>query len=127
MDIKQQRVEFVVAANRKQKPFLELCEEFGISRASGYLWVERFGTHGLAGIAERRRRPQPSPQRTVGEQEQRVVELRRQYPDGGARKLQWLLAREGVSLAISTVHRILLRTNSLRLLPSHLHLLLPAL
>jgi transposase InsO family protein len=121
MDRQQQRVEFVVAASRKETSFLELCEEFGISRPTGYLWVERYRERGLGGIAEGSRRPQHSPQRTGGEPERQVVELRRRYPDWGARKLQWLLAQQGVGLAVSTVHRILLRHELVRVADRHQH------
>jgi len=54
-------------------------------------------------------RPQQSPTPTPTELELRVVEMRRRYPDWGARKLRVLLAREGVELTRSTLHRILLR------------------
>jgi len=119
MDRQQQRVEFVVAASRKEKSFRELCQEFGISRPTGYLWVERYREGGLGGIGEGSRRPRHSPQRSGGEAERRVVELRRQYPDWGARKLQWLLAQRGVALAVSTVHRILLRHELVRVEDRH--------
>jgi transposase InsO family protein len=46
--------------------------------------------------------------------EHRVVELRGQRPDWGARKLQVLLAREGIVLPVITVHRILLRRGLVR-------------
>ncbi|MBZ5683064.1 MAG: IS481 family transposase [Acidobacteriia bacterium] len=109
MDVQEQRVRFVVAASRQEKPFTALCQEFGISRPTGMLWRERYQQAGLAGIAERSRRPQHSPRQTGWEWEQRVVEMRQRYPDWGARKLQVLLAREGVELTRSTVHRVLLR------------------
>ncbi len=57
MDVHEQRVEFVVAAARKSKPFLSLCHEFGISRPTGYLWLRRYQRHGVQGIAERSRIP----------------------------------------------------------------------
>ena len=38
MDVKEQRVRFVVAASRKEKSFTALCQEFGISRPVGYQW-----------------------------------------------------------------------------------------
>jgi len=38
-----------------------------------------------------------------------VVQVRLRYPDWGARKLQVVLAREGVELPRNTIHRILLR------------------
>ncbi len=61
MDVHEQRVEFVVAAARKSKPFRSLCHEFGISRPTGYLWLRRYQRHGVQGIAERSRKPLASP------------------------------------------------------------------
>ena len=109
MEAEEEKVRFVVAATREEKSLSALCEEFGISRPTGYLWWKRYREAGLAGIAERSRRPKQSPQRTTTDLERRVVELRQRYPDWGARKLQVLLARAGVELKRSTVHRILLR------------------
>ena len=37
MDIQEQRVQFVVAANRREKSLTALCQEFGISRPTGTL------------------------------------------------------------------------------------------
>ncbi len=111
MEAEEQKVQFVVAATRREKSLTALCEEFGISRPTGYLWWRRYGEQGLAGIAERSRRPKQSPRRSVADLEQRVVELRQRYPDWGARKLQVLLAREQIELTRSTIHRILLRQN----------------
>jgi transposase InsO family protein len=96
-----------VAGLRREQSLTALCEEFGISRPTGRLWLERYRQQGVAGIAERSRRPLHSPRLTSGELEERVVELRLRYPDWGARKLGVLLEREGV--VRSTIHRILLR------------------
>jgi transposase InsO family protein len=109
MDVQEQRVQFVVAAARKEKSLTALCREFEISRPTGYLWLKRYAALGVAGIAEKSRRPQRSPQQTSAEVEQSVVEARKRYPDWGARKLQTILKREQVALPSTTVHRILLR------------------
>jgi transposase InsO family protein len=109
MDVREQRVSFVVAASRGEKPLSGLCQEFGISRPTGYLWLARYRERGLVGIAERSRRPAGSPKRTVARIEEQVAALRRRYPDWGARKLQVLLQQRGMELARSTIHRILLR------------------
>jgi transposase InsO family protein len=114
MDVQQQRVRFVVAAFRKEKSLQALCAEFGISRPTGDLWRKRYQEDGLAGIAERSRRPHESPDRTAAELEQRVIAVRRCYPDWGARKLQVVLGREGLELTRSTIHRILLRHGLVR-------------
>ena len=109
MDVHQQRVEFVTAAKRSTQSFVSLCQEFGISRPTGYLWLRRYEREGVRGISERSRRPLHSPHRTAIDLEEHVVEMRQRYPDWGARKLQVLLTREGLALARNTVHRILQR------------------
>ena len=114
MDVREQRVKFVVAASRREKPFSTLCEEFGISRPTGQLWLQRNRETGVEGIAERSRRPHHSPRQTTCGLEEQVVKRRRRYPDWGARKLQVLLSQAGVDLTRSTIHRILLRHDLVR-------------
>lgn len=109
MDVREQRVRFVVAAARGEKSLTSLCQEFGISRPTGYLWLKRYQEAGVAGIAEKSRRPKRSPEQTAAELETQVVGVRERYPDWGARKLQVILKRENVELTHSTIHRILLR------------------
>jgi transposase InsO family protein len=106
--VRDQRVEFVVRASRGES-LSSLCREYEISRPTGYLWLKRFGEHGVGGVEERSRRPHLSPQRTPAEIEARIVALRRQRPDWGARKLAVLLQREGLVLPVITVHRVLVR------------------
>jgi transposase InsO family protein len=74
---------------------------------------------GIAGVVEQSRRPRDSPRQTAAGTEQRVVELREQRPDWGARKLQVMLAREGMNLPVITVHRILLRRGLVRAQDRH--------
>ncbi len=107
MDVREQRAQFVVAASRRE-------EEFNVSRPTGRLWLQRYREQGIGGIAERSRAPQHRPTQTPARLEAQVVELRRQYPDWGARKLQVLLARAGLELTRSTIHRILLRQGLVR-------------
>jgi transposase len=69
MDVREQRVSFVVTANRGEKSLTALCQEFGISRPTGYLWLCRYRQEGLVGIAERSRRPARSPDQETWGQE----------------------------------------------------------
>jgi transposase InsO family protein len=114
MDVREQRVQFVVAAARREKPLVALCREFEISRPTGYLWLKRYEESGVAGIAELSRRPHHSPERTPAELEERVVQVRKQYPDWGARKLKVVLARGKVQLTHSAIQRILSRHDLIR-------------
>ena len=119
MDIREQRVSFVVAACRGERSMSSLCAEFGISRPTGYLWLERYRAKGLSGIAERSRRPHHSPDRTAEKWEEQVIALRRRYPDWGARKLRVLLGRQQIQLPATTIHRILLRHDLVRAADRH--------
>jgi transposase InsO family protein len=114
MQVREQRVEFVVRALRGSEPLSRLCVEFGISRPTGYCWLQRYREGGVAAIEERSRRPHESPTRTGAELETEVVVLRKKYPDWGARKLAVLLGRQGIGLPSSTIHRVLLRHGLVR-------------
>lgn len=114
VDVEEQRMRFVIAASRKEKPLRHLCQEFEISRPTGYEWLRRYQTGGYEAVKEKSRRPHHSPERTSPEIEQRIVELRQARPDWGARKLQELLKKEGIQLPVITVHRILLRHDLVR-------------
>ena len=113
-NVQQQRVEFVVTANRREHSFGQLCAAAGISRPTGYRWLRRFQSQGLAGMEEDSRRPRHSPQRTPVAVEERVVAMRRERPDWGARKMACVLREQGVCLPVSTVHRIFLRYDLVR-------------
>jgi transposase InsO family protein len=119
-DVSEQRLRFAIRANSGQEEMKALCEEFEISRPTGYLWVKRYREcERLQELAEVSRRPHRSPRQTAPEIEQRVVALRRQYPDWGARKLADLLQREQIVLPRITVHRILLRHDLVRAQDRH--------
>ena len=81
MEVREERVKFVVEASLGSKPFGSLCREFGITRPTGYLWLKRYREEGVAGVAERSRRPRSSPARTPAELEGQVQQVRLRYPD----------------------------------------------
>jgi transposase InsO family protein len=112
--IVDQREEFARLAGVAGANMSELCQRFGISRTTGYKWLARFQAEGDAGLRDRSRRPEQSPGRTDARIEDRVVELRRQHPAWGGRKLRArLLALQAVSEAelpaASTITEILRR------------------
>ena len=91
-----------------------MCAEFGISRPTGYLWIERYAQSGRGGDRGAQPAAAAVPRQTLAAVERAVVALRQRYPDWGARKLQVMLDREGIELTRSTIHRILLRHDLVR-------------
>jgi putative transposase len=65
----------------------ELCRGAGISRPTGYLWIERYRQYGWAGLEERSHATHGCAHRTPADQEQVLLELRAKHPHWGARKL----------------------------------------
>ena len=67
----------------------ELCRMFGVSRPTGYRWVDRYreADHDVGAVVERSRRPKTSPNATVPELEDLIVEARKLHPKWGPRKL----------------------------------------
>jgi len=62
-----QRTQFVADFLREVLSITELCELYGVSRKTGYKWIERYLRQGPAGLEERSRRPHASPNRTADE------------------------------------------------------------
>ena len=72
----------------------EFCRRFDISRKTGYKWLGRYRAEGPAGLKERFRRHEHSPNRTSEGIEEAVCDLRRDHPDRGGRKLRRCLCNQ---------------------------------
>lgn len=116
----EQKIAFISQIQKLQRgQFSRLCQEFRISRKTGYKWLERYrATHSLTALAERSRRPHASPRRIGPWLEERILQLR--WPDGwGARKIAQLLWEEGVRVSVATVHRTLWRRGQVHVIDQH--------
>ena len=89
-----ERARFVRAALKPSGSFTLLCRRFGISRRTGYKWLNRFRHAGGPGLLNRSRRPRRSPQRTPERWLQALRQLRRRHPHWGARKIHARWRRE---------------------------------
>jgi transposase InsO family protein len=111
----EQRIRFVLRASTGEEEMAGLCREFGISRPTGYHWLKRLReSERIEELKEKSRRPQCSPKKTSEEIEQRIIKERNQRPDWGARKIQWILQREGLPIPVCTVHRVLQRNRLIK-------------
>jgi len=97
------KAEFVMLADQPNANMSQLCRRFDISRPTGYKWLRRYRAEGLAGLAERPRRPHSSPNKTPAAIEALVVEARRRDPGWGGRKLRCHLRNQAKSRAIEAV------------------------
>ena len=85
------------------------CRHFGISRQAFYKWKKRYAEHGTAGLSDRPRRPHHSPRATSREIVSKILYLRENYHFGAGRIADYLKRFHQLSIATSSVHRILVR------------------
>ncbi len=87
-----ERMQFVAEYLKDQWPVAQLCRQYGISRKTGYKWMTRYEAEGWPGIREHSRAPHLCPHETPEALQERLVQLRRQRPYWGPRKLLHRLA-----------------------------------
>jgi transposase InsO family protein len=110
-----QREAFCRAAAADEGSVSALCRSFGISRTTGYKWLERWRKDGAVGLNDRSRRPQASPFQTSEALASAVLAVRAAHPCWGGRKIRRVLERNGVEAvpAASTITAILRRAGLL--------------
>jgi transposase InsO family protein/CBS domain-containing protein len=90
----------------------EVAGRLGVSRQTVSGWKSRYEASGLAGLADRSRRPASCPHQASAEVEAAVCELRRKHPKWGPRRIAHVLERSGAVSPVPsrmTVYRILVR------------------
>jgi transposase InsO family protein len=88
-----------------------MCREFGISRKTGYKIFNRYKEEGVEALCDRSRRPVRYANQLPDQVERLIVDLKREKPHWGARKIKELLVRKLAGdvrvPARSTVHAVL--------------------
>ncbi len=110
-----ERLKFIASYLEAGEPFSCLCERFGVSRKTGYKWVGRYESDGIASLEERSRAPLSHPHAVAGHVVDKILRVRKKHPRWGPRKLLVVLQRHYPQLALpaaSTVGEVL-RKNGL--------------
>lgn len=89
-----ERMRFVVAAQKREESFAAVCRRFGVSRRVGYKWLARFEEEGVAGLFDRPRAPLHHPQSIAEKIAERCLEVRRTHPTWGPIKVLAFLERK---------------------------------
>jgi transposase len=84
------------------------ARHYGLSRSTFHVWLKRYKETGARGLEDRSRRPRRLRQPTWGAAlEAAVLRLRQENPCWGKDTLTPILRREGVTVSVSMVGRIL--------------------
>jgi putative transposase len=105
------REEFVLKALEPRVSLAAVCREYGISRKTGYKWIERYKKGGVLALRDLSRRPVNSPLAVSPELVLDIVAIKTSHARWGARKVMWALEQIGTKPLPSerTVNRILER------------------
>jgi putative transposase len=90
-----ERLQFIAAVHKKASSFSSICSAFGIAPKTGYKWLHHFESAGINGLRDGSRRPHGNSRAIAADVAERLLQLRRQRPTYGPRKLvAWLEANE---------------------------------
>ena len=89
-----ERLEFIREYETEWFTMTELVAQYGISRKTGYKWLERYDAEGAVGLRDRSRRPHESPHATDPEVLATLLRVRQRHPRWGAKKLLAVATRQ---------------------------------
>ena len=108
----EERFRFIEEWKSGDWSMAELSRLYGVTRATGYKWVERYESGGLEGLRDLSRAPHEHPNAVSAEMEELVISVRERHASWGAPKIQAWLKREQAGKEIpaeSTIGAILKR------------------
>jgi putative transposase len=109
-----QKVQFIADFRRQRFSFTELCERYDISRKTGYKWVDRYIEKGPGALEDQPRTPHHSPNQTDPKIVTLLLDMRRNHPSWGGKKILSVIYRSHSSWDLpcrATIQDILKRNN----------------
>jgi len=106
----KERREFIQAWLTQRYSMSLLCTRFGVSRKTGYKWLNRFKSHGMNNLNDQPRTRHHQAHRTSAEIVQKLIDTKLLYPKWGPRKVTRFLHNNHPQItwpAISTTGTIL--------------------
>jgi putative transposase len=114
----EEKRRFIAALMAADESMSALCEEYGISRKTGYRLWRRFQEEGAAGLAPRSRAPQVVPWAVAPAVAEAIIGLRQTHPSWGPKKLRAKLYQRAAEQrwpALSTIGELLHRAGLSRM------------
>ena len=87
----EERMKFVCEYLSGEVSMASLCRSYGVSRRTGYKWLDRYRSEGICGLQARSRAPRSHPLAVPEEIAAAIVVVRRRHKSWGPRKVRaWL-------------------------------------
>src|SRR5690349_21093406 len=95
------RIDLQVLA--KEGSVVELAQQYGVSRKTIYKWLSRYDSKGLSGLVDESRRPKRSPMKTSAELALEIVQVRKEHPRWGPKKIVAIMAKRHPGMTVPSV------------------------
>jgi transposase InsO family protein len=96
MSVTEQRYKAIRSVIGDGRTVKEVAHDWEVCRQTLHRWLARYEAEGLEGLGDRSHRPEQCPHQMPTAVEVRVLEMRRNKPFWGARRIALELARKGV-------------------------------
>ena len=104
--VQEERFRFIEDWRSGAWSLATLCQSYGVTRKTGYKWIERYQEGGVSGLRDLSRAAHRHPNAIAREVEDRVIAVRERYPHWGARKIHAWLEREEPEVELPAVSTI---------------------
>jgi len=105
--VMKERVKFIMEVLDSTYSMAELCNYYGISRKTGYKWLDRYRQGGIEALHNRSRKPYSHPHEMSRQVKVSILAIKKRFPKWGAPKIRSRLERIhpawGSYPAISTI------------------------
>src|ERR1700677_4974940 len=98
--IVDQRLQFLSSYQQKEMSLSDLCREFGVSRPTGYRWINRYKEVGPEGLLDRSRKPHGCSHATSEAAENAILALR-SAPELGSTEAKGTLGEGSTSCELA--------------------------
>jgi len=91
--VMEQRAKFIIDVLEGNYSMAELCEYYGISRKTGYKWLDRYRQGGLEALQNLSRSPHHHPHQISQRVRESILAVKKRFPKWGAPKIRSRLER----------------------------------
>jgi len=91
--VMEQRTKFIIDVLESSYSMTELCEYYGISRKTGYKWLERYRQGGIEALHNHSRAPHNHPHEISPQVKESIFAIKKRFPKWGAPKIRSRLER----------------------------------
>ena len=115
--VEQQRETFCLEVIKGHLKIAQACRKYGISRPTGYLWLNRYLNEGIEGLRNLSSKRHNQPHKISEEKENLILLLKAEYSKWGPKKLYSILEQrfpEEQWPSLTTIHTILKKNGLVR-------------